>query len=109
VTVTPATVIVALRAAPVFAFAPKPTVPLPLPQLPEVTVNQLLAVVAVHEQPVAAVTATLDVPPEPGKEAVVGVTEGLHDDVPFCVTVNVCPAMVAVPVRFAVPVCAATE
>jgi hypothetical protein len=41
----------------------KPTVPLPLPGLPEVIVSQLALLVALQLQPACAVTATLPMPP----------------------------------------------
>jgi hypothetical protein len=46
-----------------FAAALNATDPLPLPDAPDVTVNQLSLLAAVHAQPVAAVTATVPVPP----------------------------------------------
>jgi hypothetical protein len=82
--------------------------PLPLPEVPPVSVSQALLLTAVHEQPPATVTATLPAPPAAARDVVVGVIDGAHET-PACVTVNVCPAMVAVPVRFVVPVCAAIE
>ena len=55
---------VPVRAAPVFAAAENPTVPLPDPELPDVTVSQLvLFETAVHVQPAGAVTPTVPLPP----------------------------------------------
>ncbi len=63
--------------------------------------------VAVHVQPVAAVTLTLPVlAAEPTLE-VSGDTVKLHGAA--CVIVTVCPATVRVPVCAVVPVLAATE
>lgn len=59
----PAIVIVPVRAAPALAATVKSTVPLPLPLAPAVIVIHVSAVVAVHTQPVAVVTATVPVPP----------------------------------------------
>ncbi len=47
----------------VLAAIDRPTVPLPEPLAPEVTVIQEALLDAVHEQPLFAVTATLVVPP----------------------------------------------
>jgi hypothetical protein len=83
---------------------------LPLPDAPEVTVIHaaLLDEVQAHADP--AVTATEPVPPAAGADALVGSIEYAHAGagaIPACVTVNVCPAIVTVPVR-APPVLAAT-
>jgi hypothetical protein len=82
---------------------------LPLPDAPAVTVNQLVALLtAVQLHPVPAVTVT---------EPVVAADVLRFDDVgamvkvhgaPAWVTVNVCPAIVMVPVRDDVLVFAAT-
>jgi len=45
-----------------FVETPNETVPFPDPFAPAVTVSQLLPLTAVHEQPVAAVTATVPLP-----------------------------------------------
>jgi hypothetical protein len=56
----------------VFAAAENPTVPLPDPDAPEVTVSQLaLLELAVHAHPAGAVTPTLPVPPAAGSDCVV--------------------------------------
>jgi hypothetical protein len=68
-----------------------------------VIVIQLLLSDAVHPHADATLTETdRSVAPEAGTLAVVGVIEGVHAT-PFCVTVNVRPAMVSVPVRAVVP------
>ena len=61
---------------------------------------------AVQAQPAPAVTPTLPLPPEAETEVLAGDIEYVHPSAWF--TVNVCPAIVAVPVR-AAPVLAATE
>lgn len=49
---------------PEFGVSEKLTVPLPLPELPDVTVSQaVLLEAAVHAQPAEAVTLTVPVPP----------------------------------------------
>jgi hypothetical protein len=73
VNVCPATVSVPVRLL-VFVFAATeyPTVPLPLPLLPEVIVIQAALLAAVQVQPVGAVTVTLPVPPLACTDALVG-------------------------------------
>jgi hypothetical protein len=78
----------------------------PLPLEAEVMLIQLVLLTAVHVQPVPAVTLTLPLPPEDETELVVG--KMVFVQFADCVTVNVCPAMVRVPVR-ELPVFAATE
>jgi hypothetical protein len=75
---------------------------LPLPFAPELIVSHAALLVAVHPQPVPAVTETLPVAPagvvrfdEPGE------TVNAHG-APACVTANVWPAIITVPVRDAV-------
>ena len=78
-----------------------------MPVAPLVTVIQLALLAAVQAQPDPAVTALLPVPPLAGNDALVG--EALNvQAAAACVTVNVVPAIVNVPVRFVVAVCAAT-
>jgi hypothetical protein len=81
---------------------------LPLPDAPAVTVSQVLLLTAVQLQPAPAVTVTVPV---------VAAADVRFDDVgemvnvhgaPACVSVNVWPAMVRVPVRDVVLVLAAT-
>jgi hypothetical protein len=53
----------------VFAAAENPTVPLPDPDAPDVTVSQLVLLeLAVHAHPAGAVTPTLPVPPDAGSD-----------------------------------------
>jgi hypothetical protein len=83
-------------------------VPLPLPEAPAVTVNQLVALLtAVQLQPVPAVTVTVPVVAADVGFDDVGEIVNVHGT-PACVTVNVCPPIVIVPVRELVVVLAAT-
>jgi hypothetical protein len=59
VNVCPATVIVPVRDAPVFAAMLNPTVPVPVPLAPDVTVIHGALLVAFHVQVLAVVTVTL--------------------------------------------------
>jgi hypothetical protein len=100
---------VPVRAGPVFAAALKATLPLPVPDAPLVTVSQGAFAAAVHAQDaVDAVTATDPVPPESPTLCVVGPMENVQGGggAAACDTVNVCPAIVSVPLR-AAPVFAA--
>jgi hypothetical protein len=63
VNVLPPIVSVPERAEPELAATEYPTVPLPLPLAPLVTVSQAALLVAVQEQPGGATTPTLPVPP----------------------------------------------
>ena len=63
--------------------------------------------VAVHAQPLVAVTVTLAVPPAAVGEALVGDTVNAHGAAAW-VIVTVCPAIVIVPVCGVVAVLAAT-
>jgi len=109
VTVYPATVSVPVRLAPVLLRATAyVTVPLPLPEAPDVIVIQVTLLFAVQVQPAGAVTERLPVYP-------VGVEcNGLALN-PYVqpgaawVTVNEIPAIVIVPVRPVLPTFAATE
>lgn len=95
----PPIVRVAERAdVPVFAAIENATVPLPLPLAPEVIVTQGSGVVAVHAQLPGAVTATVPFPPDAATACDAGVIVTSHD-MAACVTVNVIPAIVSVPVR----------
>jgi hypothetical protein len=107
VTVWPATVSVPVRElVDVFAATLKLTVPLPLPLAPAVTVIHAALLVAVHAQPVVVVTLVLPVPP--AATAFSEVADNVKvQGTPACVTVNVCPATVSVPVRELVEVLAA--
>jgi hypothetical protein len=69
VKVVPATVSVALRAAPVLAATENVTVPLPVPDAPAVTVTNVALLVAVQVQVLAdVVTGTEPVPPDAANE-----------------------------------------
>src|SRR4051812_5752488 len=96
------------NADPVFALAENPTVPLPEPLAPDVTVSHgVLLLTAVHGHELAVVTATLPVPPPAATDWLVDpiVIEQAAD----CVTVKVFPAIVSDPIRAVVSVLAATE
>jgi hypothetical protein len=109
VNVAPAIVSVPVRIdATVFAATLNPTVPLPDPVAPLVTVTHGALLVAVHAQPVATVTPLPPVPPEAVNDWLVGETDG-EQDAAACVTVNVAPAMVNVPVRLEATVFAVTS
>ena len=84
------------------------TVPLPLPVAPAVIVSHASLLVAVQAQPVDVVTATVPVPAADATFADAGeiVAEQV---IAACVTVNVLPPTVSVPVRGAVAVFAATS
>jgi hypothetical protein len=95
-----------IRLLPEFAVTVNVTLPLPLPEAPPVIVIHGVAVVAVQEHPLAD-TATADpLPAVAGKDCEGGLIDVAH--APVCVTANVSPAMVRLPVR-AVPVFAAAE
>jgi hypothetical protein len=83
------------------------TLPEPEPDAPFVIVIHDAELEAVQLHPDAEVTETLPVPELFGAFALVGVTEKLQGT-PAWDTVNVCPAIVSVPVRFDVEVFAAT-
>ena len=73
---------VAVRDAPLFAATVKFTVPLPLPDAPLVIVTNVALLVAVHEQPVPAVTGTEPVPPAAANDDVLIVPAvTVHDGV----------------------------
>lgn len=97
VNVAPAIVSVPVRPDPVFAATPKVTVPLPDPVAPPVIVIHDALLEAVQLQPVAAVTLLLPLPAAPVKDCDVGEIDG-EQDAAACVTVNVAPAIVNVPV-----------
>jgi len=83
------------------------TLPLEVPLVAPVKVIHVALLAADHAHPVPAVTLTLPVAALAVSDRLVGVIAYVHA-APACVTVNVCPAMVSVPVRWAVPVFAAT-
>ena len=94
-------VIVPLRAAPLLGVALNTTTPLPVPDDPEATVIHEVAFdTAVQAQPVPALTFVLPSPPAATMSTVAGDSEKPHGAA-ACVTVKVCAAMVAVPVRAA--------
>ena len=108
VNVAPAIVSVPVRVeATVFAATLKPTVPLPDPVAPLVTVIHAALLAAVHAQPVGIVTSLLPVPPAAVKDWLVGEIDAVQLAA-ACVTVNVAPAIVSVPVRIDATVFAAT-
>jgi hypothetical protein len=107
VTVWPAIVSVPVRAvADVFAATVYATVPFPVPLPPLVTVIHDALLAPVHPQPVVVVTTLVKDPPDAGAVCEFGDIVKLQ--VPLCVTVSVRPAIVNVPVRAVVEVCAAT-
>jgi hypothetical protein len=90
----------------VLAPAAKPTLPEPLPVAPLVMVIHATGLLAVHAQPGDVVTVTRPVP----AAAVIAspVDDVVKEQVTAaCVAVNVCPAIVSVPVRAEVVVFAA--
>jgi hypothetical protein len=106
----PAIVIVPVRdPVPVFAAIEYPRVPLPVPLDPDVIVIHVAVLVAVHVQVDAAAVTPTDpvVAPAPGA-ALAGDSVNVQAT-PACVTVNVWPAIVSVPVRGVALVFAATE
>ena len=108
--VRPAIVSVPIRSAPVFAAIVKSTAPLPLPLAPEVIINHVALLPAVHAQPAIVVTITVvPVPPAAPIDWLDGAIVYVHagGGAAACVTVNVWPAIVRVPARPA-PVLAAT-
>jgi hypothetical protein len=87
-----------------------PTSPLPLPDKPDVIVTKGEFDVAVQPQPDGALTATLLLPPVEPNVREVGEIVNTHPlPVPACVTVNVRPATVIVPLLDVAPVLADTE
>jgi hypothetical protein len=112
VKVRPPAVTVAVRVvAAVFAATANATVPLPAPEAPPVMLTQdALSVAAVHAQLSAeAVSAMEPVPPEAGRFCAEGEIEKVHaTGAAACVTVNVLPATMMVPLRL-VPELASTR
>jgi len=99
VNVWPPIVSVPVRSGPAFAPALNSTLPLPVPLAPAVIVSHGSFLVAVHVQPAGAVTAIggVDGPPAAGTVRLVGLIVTAQP--PDCVTVNVWPPIVNVPVR----------
>jgi hypothetical protein len=99
---------VPVRATPVFAATLYETLPFPVPLAPEVMVIHRTFEVATQLQPELPVTVTV---PVVAADVVRFEDAGARvtvQDVPACVTVNVCPPIVIVPVREVVPAFAAT-
>jgi len=83
-----------------FAFTLRFTVPLPLPDAPDVTTIHETGLVAVQLHPVPPVTVTLVVSPAAATLRLTELIMNVHGAVaPLWVTVNVCPAIVKVPLR----------
>jgi hypothetical protein len=83
--------------------------PVPVPVLPPVNVSQASLLAAVHWQELAeAVTATLPLDAAAPDDTLVGDSVNVHGT-PACVTVNVWPAIVIVPIRDAALVFAVIE
>jgi hypothetical protein len=91
--------------APVLAATFTPTVPLPLPVAPELTLSQAELLVALQAQLLSVFTDTATGSPAADDVCVPGEIEKAHGAA--CVTVKVWPATVTVPVRSA-PAFAAT-
>jgi hypothetical protein len=107
VNVWPATVSVPVRVAPVvLPDAVKLTVPFPVPDAPRVIVSQSAFEAAIQLHAAPAVTATLPTAPPAGMDTLAGAMANVHGAA-VCVTVNVFPPIVNVPVR-AAPLLAAT-
>ena len=108
VKIVPAIVNVPVRTVvPVFGATVKATLPEADPDAPEMMVIHSALLLAVHAQFRPAVTVLIPVPPPPPNVWLVGDT--LYEQLaPACVTVNVAPAMVSVPLRPIVEVLAAT-
>ena len=108
VKVRPAIVTVPVRGLVlVLAAIEYPTVPVPLPEPPEVMVIQDALLLAVHAQPAAEVTATE--PLAAAAETVVAPGEIENVQPAACVTANVCPAMLSDPERGVVLALVVTE
>jgi hypothetical protein len=104
----PAAVIAPVRENPLTFWATlNVTVPFPSPDPPEAIVIHGVLVVAVQPQPAAPVTFRDALVAAADKDTAVGATLSVHAT-PAWVTLTVCPAIVKVPVRGAVPVWAAT-
>ena len=95
----PATVRVPTRCDVVLLGATvKLTEPVPEPVAPAVMVIQVTLLTAVQEQPVVVVTVVDPLAPAAGTDWLEGEIENEHPT-PGCVTVNVCPPIVNVPLR----------
>ena len=99
VNVCPPAVIVPVRLLRlVFAAIEYPTVPSPVPLAPDVMLIQEAEAVAFQVQPGSVSTLTVPVAASLGMEVLTGESANVHV-CPACVTVNVWPAIVIVPVR----------
>jgi hypothetical protein len=96
--VAPAMVSEPLRLDPVLAVTLNVTEPFPDPAAPLVTEIHDALLDALQPQPVAAVTVLEPLPAAAVNDCVVGEIDG-EQDAAACVTVNVAPAIVRVPVR----------
>ena len=107
--VFPAIVIVPVRFAPeVFVATMKEAVPLPFPGPALMTATHATLLTVVHAHVDAAVTVLLPAPPSDVNDRVEGEIDVVQAPGALCVTVNVVPAIVRLPVRLVVPVFAAT-
>jgi hypothetical protein len=61
---------VPVRWGPELASAVNPTLPLPVPEAPEVIVIQVALLTAIHEHPFWLVTVTLSLPPPAAKPTI---------------------------------------
>ena len=108
VKVLPAIVIVPVRVVvPVYAATVNVALPDPLPLEPAIMVIHGALLLAVHAQPAPALTVLLPVPPWLLNVWLVGDVE-YEQAAPACVTLNVVPAIVSVPLRLVIAVFAAT-
>ena len=71
-----------------FDVALNVTGPVPLPFAPDVIVNQFAGLLAVHPQPVAALTVTDPLEADAASDPLVADSVGVHGVAPSCVTVN---------------------
>ena len=109
VKVCPPMVTVPVRLVPaVLAATLRPTVPLPVPEAPEVTAIHAALLVAVRAQPLVPLTDTATGPPDAATFWLDGDSENAPHAAAACATVKVCPPMVAEPVRPVPAVLAAT-
>jgi hypothetical protein len=86
------------------------TVPSPVPEVPPVIVIHDVVVLAVQANPAVAVTETVRpaLPPIGAASVVFEMANAYVGVTPACVTVNVCPPIISVPVRLLALVFAAT-
>jgi hypothetical protein len=110
VKVFPAIVSVPVRLTPELLVATmNVAVPVPLPGPGLIIATHATLLTASHGQVDAAVTVLVPEPPSEVNERLVGEIDVVQEPVALCVTVNVFPAMVSVPVRLVVAVLAATR